>query len=208
MQRRGAAPRWTAARQPNVDMFVPMASFGALLRTHREHALLSQEKLAERAGLSVRTVRELEAGRVRRPHGSSVRLLAQALGLRGNWRRVFEAAARPHPAAAQTGTAVHRGGEDPKSDPTVGGGVLLPLRPPPLEGCGCRNAFVLLPSSCHRLTSLRGAPPTWTIANSGLTLAGAQGDLGAPRVLLVVVPADPAVGRRKRCPTCGRREVG
>jgi len=52
-----------------------------LLRAYRERALLSQEKLAERAGLSVRTIRQLEAGRVRRPHGQSMRLLGKALGL-------------------------------------------------------------------------------------------------------------------------------
>ncbi len=41
--------------------------FGRLLREHRRRALLSQERLAERAGLSVRTVRDLERGAVRRP---------------------------------------------------------------------------------------------------------------------------------------------
>jgi transcriptional regulator with XRE-family HTH domain len=38
--------------------------------------LLSQERLAERSGLSVRTIRDLESGRVRRPRTASVRLLA------------------------------------------------------------------------------------------------------------------------------------
>jgi transcriptional regulator with XRE-family HTH domain len=52
-----------------------------LLRLHREDALLFQDALAERAGLSPRTIRDLEAGRVQRPHGASVQLLAQVLGL-------------------------------------------------------------------------------------------------------------------------------
>jgi len=43
--------------------------------------MLTQEQLAERAHLSVRTVRNLEAGRIRRPRAGSLRLLADALGL-------------------------------------------------------------------------------------------------------------------------------
>jgi DNA-binding XRE family transcriptional regulator len=76
MERRDAGRRPMAARQPSVAVMVPEVSFGGLLRAHRERALLSQEQLAERAGLSARTIRELEAGRVRRPRGTSVRLLA------------------------------------------------------------------------------------------------------------------------------------
>jgi tetratricopeptide (TPR) repeat protein/transcriptional regulator with XRE-family HTH domain len=74
--------------------------FGGLLRAHRERRLLSQERLAERSGLSARTIRELEAGRVRRPRGASVRLLADALRLEGTLRAAFEAAARDGDRAA------------------------------------------------------------------------------------------------------------
>jgi tetratricopeptide (TPR) repeat protein/transcriptional regulator with XRE-family HTH domain len=69
--------------------------FGGLLRAHRERGLVSQERLAERSGLSARTIRDLETGRVRRPRGESVRLLADALGLAGWEREQFEEAARP-----------------------------------------------------------------------------------------------------------------
>jgi tetratricopeptide (TPR) repeat protein/transcriptional regulator with XRE-family HTH domain len=68
--------------------------FGGLLRAYRERGLLSQERLAERSGLSARTIRDLESGRVRRPRGASVRLLADALGLAGRERDQFEEAAR------------------------------------------------------------------------------------------------------------------
>jgi tetratricopeptide (TPR) repeat protein len=73
--------------------------FGGLLRAYREGRLLSQEQLAERSGLSARTIRDLEAGRVRRPHGESVRLLADGLRLHGLERARFERAARAGAAA-------------------------------------------------------------------------------------------------------------
>src|SRR5215468_2012264 len=72
----------------------PDGSFGALLRASRRRALLSQEQLAARAGLSERTVRGLETGRVRRPRDDTVRLLAEALRLNGPQRESWIAAAR------------------------------------------------------------------------------------------------------------------
>ncbi|GAB3829257.1 ATP-binding protein [Kribbella italica] len=57
------------------------SGFADLLLDLRVRAGFSQEELAEAAGLSVRTIRELEAGRVARPRKDSVRLLASALGL-------------------------------------------------------------------------------------------------------------------------------
>ncbi|ONI76624.1 XRE family transcriptional regulator [Kribbella sp. ALI-6-A] len=57
------------------------SEFADLLLDLRVQAGFSQEELAEAAGLSVRTIRELEAGRVARPRKDSVRLLAEALGL-------------------------------------------------------------------------------------------------------------------------------
>jgi transcriptional regulator with XRE-family HTH domain len=55
--------------------------FGTLLRARRSGAGLTQEDLAERSGLSVRAIRDLERGRVARPRRETVRLLATALGL-------------------------------------------------------------------------------------------------------------------------------
>lgn len=72
---------------------MPDASFPELLRLHRRRAGLTQEQLALRAGLGVRTLRDLERGKVRRPHRESVRLLAQALALSGEPRARFLSAA-------------------------------------------------------------------------------------------------------------------
>jgi tetratricopeptide (TPR) repeat protein/transcriptional regulator with XRE-family HTH domain len=52
-----------------------------LLRRFRERALLTQEELAARTGLGVRTIRRLESDAPRRPHSRSVRLIADALEL-------------------------------------------------------------------------------------------------------------------------------
>ena len=72
----------------------PRGAFGSLLRARRQRAHLSQEQLAARAELSERTVRELEAGRVRSPRNDTVRLLADALRLTGPQRESWFAAAQ------------------------------------------------------------------------------------------------------------------
>ena len=69
--------------------------FGDLLARYRRAAGLTQEELAERAGLSTRGVSDLERGLRRRPHPESVRLLARALALPDADRAALLAAARP-----------------------------------------------------------------------------------------------------------------
>jgi tetratricopeptide (TPR) repeat protein/transcriptional regulator with XRE-family HTH domain len=84
------------------------AGFGGLLRRLRGEAGWTQEELAEAAGLSVRAVAYLERGAVATPQKETVRLLAGALGLAGQARAGFEAAARgragPGGVAAATRT--------------------------------------------------------------------------------------------------------
>lgn len=76
-----------------------------LLRGHRLAAGLTQAELAARAGVGVRTVRDLERGRATRPQRTTVDLLADALGLTGPVRQAFLVAARPAPAHAVPGRA-------------------------------------------------------------------------------------------------------
>jgi transcriptional regulator with XRE-family HTH domain len=52
---------------------------GEKLREVRDHLLLSQRELAEKAGLSPTTILKLEDDRVKEPHPRTVRKLAQAL---------------------------------------------------------------------------------------------------------------------------------
>jgi predicted ATPase/transcriptional regulator with XRE-family HTH domain len=69
---------------------------GELLRSLRSAALLSQEALAERSGLSTRTVSDIETGSARTPRLITVMLLAEAMGLsEGDRTRLQDAARRP-----------------------------------------------------------------------------------------------------------------
>ncbi|MEU4389248.1 tetratricopeptide repeat protein [Kribbella sp. NPDC023855] len=68
--------------------------FGDLLRRHRREAGLSQEGLAELAGLSVDAIAALERGRRRAPRPHTLRLLGDALHLGAPERAQLTAAAR------------------------------------------------------------------------------------------------------------------
>jgi predicted ATPase/transcriptional regulator with XRE-family HTH domain len=65
-------------------------TLGAALRRFRSRARLTQEELAERSGVSVRTIRNLESDRPSSPRWSSVRALADALELDAEERVRFD----------------------------------------------------------------------------------------------------------------------
>jgi transcriptional regulator with XRE-family HTH domain len=74
----------------------------------RARALLTQEQLADRSGVSVRTIRQLETGRVRRPRSETLRRLADALELTGAERATLTmsdeaAGGPPGPVAGEPG---------------------------------------------------------------------------------------------------------
>jgi tetratricopeptide (TPR) repeat protein/transcriptional regulator with XRE-family HTH domain len=85
--------------------------FDRLVAGHRRHLGLTQEELAEKTGLGVRSIRDLERGRVRVPRSATVRLLAEAFRLEGidlarfhaagGWSRPAEEDARRYPVPAQ-----------------------------------------------------------------------------------------------------------
>jgi transcriptional regulator with XRE-family HTH domain len=77
----------TVAEQPGLG-------FAGLLRQLRAEARLTQEELAEVAGLSPRSVSDLERGIHRTAHKDTAGHLADALGLAGPVRGRFVAAAR------------------------------------------------------------------------------------------------------------------
>jgi predicted ATPase/DNA-binding XRE family transcriptional regulator len=125
-------------------------TFAVLLRRHRHAAGLTQEELAARAGLGVRTIRDLERGVSRAPHRETLALLADALPNSHEERATLVSAARamhgatPHPPQS-------RGARPP--------GV-LPIPPTPLIGREHEEAAVthLLLRRDVRLLTLTGAP--------------------------------------------------
>jgi tetratricopeptide (TPR) repeat protein/transcriptional regulator with XRE-family HTH domain len=78
----------------------PELSFAGLLRQLRGEARLTQEELAEAAGLSPRSVSDLERGITRTAHKDTALLLAGALGLAEPVRALFVLAARGKGPAA------------------------------------------------------------------------------------------------------------
>jgi transcriptional regulator with XRE-family HTH domain len=69
-------------------------AFGEVLRRYRLTAGLTQELLAQRAGLSARGVQDLERGVRQAPYAETVRRLAEALCLAETDRATLEAAGR------------------------------------------------------------------------------------------------------------------
>lgn len=120
----------------------PRQTFGALLKRHRLAAGLSQEQLAERAGLTAQAVGVLERGVRQAPYRDTVRALVRALGLA--------------PAEAATlEAAVARGRAAAPPAPTV---PTLPVPPTPLVGRERELAAVLalLRRADVRLVTLTG----------------------------------------------------
>src|SRR5215472_9355567 len=73
-------------------------TFGIRLRDYRLAANLTQEELAERAGLSVEAVGALERGDRRSPRPSTIESLSRALKLDARQRDAFIAAGQGKPA--------------------------------------------------------------------------------------------------------------
>jgi len=128
--------------------------FGALLRRHRLLAGLTQEGLAERAGVSARAVSDLERGGGRAPRLETVGLLAGALALSGEQRAALLAAARP-----DAGDPVR-----PAPPPSAPTGTVP--GPPPLFG---RH---------HERVRLRAALDAALAGRGGLALIGGEAGIG------------------------------
>lgn len=77
-------------------------TFGQQLKRLREQAGLSQEELAERAGLTAKGISALERGERKHPYPNTIRALAEALALsdaaRGEWVALLSPRGAPPPA--------------------------------------------------------------------------------------------------------------
>ena len=79
---------------------MPETGFGDLLRRFRVAAGLTQEELAERAGVSVRGISDLERGARGLPRKETLQLLVKGLALSSSEEAALVAAVRRSPAGA------------------------------------------------------------------------------------------------------------
>ena len=120
-------------------------SFGSLLRSYRTDAGLTQEQLAERAGLSRRGIADLERDARRAPYAHTLEELRAALGLSPAEYAVLAAAARRQIPGAETPAATRERHN-------------LPLR---------TNSFVGREADRARATSLLDASRIVTLVGPG-----------------------------------------
>ncbi len=110
------------------------SSFAEVLRAFREERSLTQEELAERAGITVKAVGALERGERRRPYPHTVRSLGSALDLDDDERAALVASvptrsAGPEPAVVAAPVAIGPlVGRDHDLD-AVAAALLSPSRP-------------------------------------------------------------------------------
>src|ERR1700722_841612 len=131
-------------------------TFGRLLRELRLRAGLSQEQLAERAGMSTTGVGVLERELRHAPHRATVELLAEALGLSPVEREALEATAGP------------RRGRAPVARPAA---PALPASPSSLVGREADVAHILALLAASRLVTVTGSGG---IGKTRAALAGAR----------------------------------
>jgi tetratricopeptide (TPR) repeat protein/transcriptional regulator with XRE-family HTH domain len=101
----------------NDDRVFGAGSFGVLLRRYRLASGLSQEELAQRAGLSVRALANMERGRTRRPYKRSVQLLAEAMALSELQRLDLDRASRIDACDASVPNSVETAAIAPVAEP-------------------------------------------------------------------------------------------
>jgi len=147
--------------------------FGPRLRQLRQAAGLTQEQLAERAGVSAQAVAALETGRRRHPYPHTVRALAAALGLSGAERTGLAAAARRRP-------------------PEPGAGPALPHPPTALIGREADLAALAPMLAQRQLVTLTGPGGVGKTRLALEAAGGASGDFPAGVAFVDLAPlADP-----------------
>jgi tetratricopeptide (TPR) repeat protein/transcriptional regulator with XRE-family HTH domain len=133
--------------------------FGEMVRGHRHRLGITQEELAEAAGLSVRSIGKIEAGKIDIPRPTTVRLLADAIGLTGNERDGF--------CRAAVGTGRVR----------AAGGRIPAQLPADIAGFTGREAH---------LAQLDGLLPSGTDRTTAVVISAIQGSAGIGKTALAV----------------------
>ncbi len=175
-------------------------TFGAVLRGFRRRARLTQEELAERAGVSVRTIRNLESDRLSTPRLSSVRALAQGLGLAAEERQRFDRLAgldveARHAVASMIGGSipvplsplVGRAAEMSRIVEVVEGGMTRLVTLTGVAGIGKTRLALSVAEAAAR----RGRPTWWVplsgVGESKYVLDAVAGALGVAEVTVEAI---------------------
>ena len=150
------------------------ARFGELLRQHRLVSGLSQEELAERAGLAVRTIANMERGRTARPHRRSVRSLAGALALSELQREQLDRASR-----IQAGLGFG-------ADAEPGGALVSGPQPPPVVPRQLPAAVPHFAGRVSELQTLAGMLDPAADIGGTLVISAIAGTAGVGKTALTV----------------------
>jgi predicted ATPase/DNA-binding XRE family transcriptional regulator len=181
--------------------------FSDLLRRLRVEANLTQEALAERAGLSVRAISDLERGVNRAPRFDTTRMLADGLGLSDQARAAFAASARRD--AVPPGPRRSAATEAPSIAP---GGVAASFSSPATSLLGreaeLADVVGLLRGGDARLVTLTGPGG---VGKTRLALAAAaelrEGFAGGVRTVELASLDDPGLVTATVAAACGLRDV-
>jgi len=156
----------------------PAIQYAELLRQLRAERGLTQEELAAAAGISPRTVSDLERAINQTPRRATAELLADALDLSGSEREQFMAAARRRPAAGAPLAA--------DADPAAAGGVSADDADGPEGDAGASNVVWVESAASaafvDREEELGVLREAWSSAKAG-------------RRVLTLIAGEPGIGK-------------
>jgi tetratricopeptide (TPR) repeat protein len=155
---------------------------GEWLRQQRLAAGLTQEDLAERSGVSVRAIADLERGRTRKPYPSSVRSLVRALGLPEATGTDLVARYRAGDGTGLASTGPTVPGQDGDGPPGADGD----------EGAGGVTVPRQLPT---RVPNFAGRAEELTVLDGVLDAAASDQAVGATGVVISAIGGTAGVGK-------------
>lgn len=158
------------------------STFGTVLRNYREAAGLSQEQLAERAGLTASAIGALERGERRRPYPQTVQLLATALKL-DEERRAALIAAVPRRGASAPAVVPMLVSDAPGSSdvPVQPPGVAHPPVPRPMDPNVGRGATAFVGRQ-GELVALRAKLAEAFAGQGGVVMLVGEAGIGKTRL--------------------------